>query len=307
MSSLKALKTRIDSIRSTRKITQAMRMVAAARLRRAQERAESSRPYALGMARMLADLASHRPDGVLSSPFLAGSGHDQNHLFVAIGTARGLCGSLNGQLARRLRYDIKTLEAKGKSVRLALIGRTLNDIMRREFEDRFMDVRQNLSAFEPEFAYAERLARILSHDFMSGHYNVCTLYFNHFQSVITQIPIAERLIPVAVDIEEEDVKKSSEQESISQGSDLHHAVTYSFEPSESRILAELLPRNIAIQIYHGMLEALASEQGARLTAMDSATRNAGKMIDRLTLQYNRTRQATITRELIEIISGAEAL
>jgi F-type H+-transporting ATPase subunit gamma len=293
MPSLKDLRNRIRSVRSTQKITAAMKMVAASRLRRAQEQAEAARPYAQRMERVLRSLAA-RMAGIPGAPgMLGGTGKEDTHLLIVATSDRGLAGGFNATILREARRRIRQLEAAGKTVKVLTIGRKGRDGLRRDYSrlihDSLTDVGRRRVSFDEARDISGRVLAL----FAAGEFDVCTIIFNRFRSAITQIVTAQQLIPFAFE-EGEDAP------------DLGGAI-YEFEPSEEEILADLLPNNLAVQIYTALLENAASEQGARMTAMDNATRNAGEMIDRLTMNYNRTRQAVITKELIEIISGAEAL
>ena len=297
MPSLKDLRLRIASVRSTQKITSAMKMVAAAKLRRAQEHVEAARPYAERMERMLGSLAQAAAGQEGASKLLAGTGRSDVHLFV-VGTAdRGLCGGFNSSIVREARRAIEALTKDGKTVKILCVGRKGRDQLRRFYGDLIIDTIEDVAKPRVTFETAEKIAQRITQMFEAGEFDVCTLYYARFKSAMTQIVTAQQLIPFAV--EEED----AQEEPAAGGA----RAVYEYEPDEQEILAELLPRNLAIQVFKGLLENNASEQGARMTAMDSATRNAGEMINKLTLTYNRTRQAVITKELIEIISGAEAL
>ena len=298
MPSLKDLRLRIASVRSTQKITSAMKMVAAAKLRRAQEHVEAARPYAERMERMLGSLAQAAEGQEGASKLLAGTGRSDVHLFV-VGTAdRGLCGGFNSSIVREARRAVDELTKDGKTVKILCVGRKGRDQLRRFYGDLIIDTIEDVAKPRVTFETAEKIAQRIAQMFEAGEFDVCTLYYARFKSAMTQIVTAQQLIPFAANGEEE-----QEAQPASGGSRAVHE----YEPDEQEILAELLPRNLAIQIFKGLLENNASEQGARMTAMDSATRNAGEMINKLTLTYNRTRQAVITKELIEIISGAEAL
>jgi F-type H+-transporting ATPase subunit gamma len=296
MPSLKDLRNRIRSVRSTQKITAAMKMVAASRLRRAQEQAEAARPYAARMERVLASLAGGMVGQPGAPPLLAGTGKDDVHLLVVATSDRGLAGGFNATILREARRLIRELDNSGKTVKILTIGRKGRDSLRRDYgrliHDSLTEIGRRRVSFEEARDIASRLLAL----YESGGFDVCTIVFNRFRSAITQIVTVQQLIPFAPPAAEAEAVRAS----------LAGAV-YEFEPSEEEILAELLPNNLAVQIYTALLENAASEQGARMTAMDNATRNAGDMIDRLTMNYNRTRQAVITKELIEIISGAEAL
>ena len=298
MPNLKDLRVRIASVKSTQKITSAMKMVAAAKLRRAQEQAEAARPYAERMDRMLGSLAAATAGREGAPKLLAGTGRDQVHLLV-VGTAdRGLCGGFNSNIVRGVRRRVTELRADGKTVKLLCVGRKGRDQLRREFGDAIIDTIEDVTRPSLRFEAAESIAKRIAQMFEAGELDVCTIYYARFKSAISQIVTAQQLIPFAPSTED-----GAEAEQAGPAS----LAVYEYEPTEEEILAELLPRNLAVQIYRALLENNASEQGARMTAMDSATRNAGEMIDKLTLTYNRTRQAVITKELIEIISGAEAL
>jgi F-type H+-transporting ATPase subunit gamma len=294
MPSLKDLRVRIRSVRSTQKITSAMKMVAASRLRRAQEQAEAARPYAQRMERVLGSLASRMAFLPGAPPLLVGTGKDETHLLVVATSDRGLAGGFNASILREARRRIREIEASGKRVMLLIIGRKGRDGLRRDYgrviRDSLTEIGRRRLSFDEARDIAERILVL----YQAGGFDVCTIIYNRFRSAMTQIVTVQQLIPFAA-------------ASASDGPEALAGAIYEFEPSEEEILAELLPKNLAVQIYTALIENAASEQGARMTAMDNATRNAGEMIDRLTLNYNRTRQAVITKELIEIISGAEAL
>jgi F-type H+-transporting ATPase subunit gamma len=293
MASLKDLRGRINSVKSTRKITSAMKMVAASKLRRAQNAAEAARPYAERMQGMLARLAANVAGQPGASPLLAGTGNDRVHLVVPITADRGLAGAFNSSIGRQTRLLVRRLLAEGKTVKILPVGRKGRDFLKREFQDVSGDLMLG-GRKVIEFAQARDIAERISTMFFNGEFDVATVVYNRFQSVISQIPTEMQIIPLPPPaIEDEDSKGPR--------------AVYEFEPDEETILARLLPQNLAIQIYRAMLESSAGFYGAQMTSMDNATRNAGDMINRLTLNYNRTRQANITRELIEIISGAEAL
>jgi F-type H+-transporting ATPase subunit gamma len=295
MPSLKDLRLRIRSVQSTQKITAAMKVVAASRLRRAQEQAEAARPYARRMERVLASLAERMAGLATAPPLLVGTGKDDTHLIVVATSDRGLAGGFNASILRETRRRIRELEAAGKRVIILTIGRKGRDGLRRDYgrmiHDSLTEIGRRHLTFDEARDIAERILVL----FRDGSFDTCTIIFNRFRSAITQIVTAQQLIPFPIPNEGEAGPAST------------GAGVYEFEPSEEEILGELLPQNLAVQIFTALLENAASEQGARMTAMDSATRNAGEMISRLTLNYNRTRQAAITKELIEIISGAEAL
>ncbi|MDE2229934.1 MAG: F0F1 ATP synthase subunit gamma [Alphaproteobacteria bacterium] len=295
MASLKDLRNRIRSVRSTQKITSAMKMVAASRLRRAQEQALAARPYAERMERMLGSLAANLRNQPNAPRLLAGTGKDETHLLLVATSDRGLAGGFNASILREARRTLRSLQRDGKTVKLFTIGRKGRDALRRDHIKLIVESLTEIGRPRLTFANAEDIAARLVERFEAGEFDVCTVIFNRFKSAISQIVTRQQLIPFAVpegaDKDKADVK----------------GAIYEFEPEEDEILAGLLPRNLAVQIFTALLENGASEQGARMTAMDNATRNAGEMIDRLNITYNRSRQAAITKELIEIISGAEAL
>ncbi|AWK87435.1 F0F1 ATP synthase subunit gamma [Azospirillum thermophilum] len=294
MPSLKDLKNRIASVQSTRKITSAMKMVAASKLRRAQEQAEAARPYAERMGRMLASLASNVQDSGNGPKLMTGTGSDTVHLLVVISSDRGLCGAFNSSIVREARRQILRLQGEGKTVKVLTVGRKARDQIRREFGSLIVASYEDIGRRRLSFADADMITDKVLSLFDEGEFDVCSVIYNKFKSAISQIVTLQQLIPFAVTATEE--AAGAEAKAI-----------YEFEPDEEQILTELLPRNLSIQIYRALLESAASEQGARMTAMDNATRNAGDMINKLTITYNRTRQAYITKELIEIISGAEAI
>ncbi len=288
MPSLKDLKNRIASVKSTQKITKAMQMVAAAKLRRAEDTAAASRPYATRMSEVLSSLGAAYAGRRDAPELLTGTGKDQTHLLVVATAERGLCGGFNSAIARKARDHAYQLISEGKTVKFITIGKKGNDILRRLFADNIIETISLRELRQIGYDNAVDIADKILSRFEDGEFDVATLFFSHFKSVISQVPTALQLIPAQFEAPEE-------------------PVSYEYEPSEAAILHDLLPRNIAVQIFSALLENGAGEMGAKMTAMDSATRNAGDMIDRLTLSYNRQRQAQITRELIEIISGAEAL
>jgi F-type H+-transporting ATPase subunit gamma len=297
MPSLKDLKSRIASTRATRRITQAMKMVAAAKLRRAQEQAEAARPYAQRMERMLGSLAGGVRPGQGGPKLLVGTGRDDVHLIVLISSDRGLCGGFNANLVRQTRRRVAQLIEDGKTVKLIVVGRKAVGVLKRDLGSRFVATHEDLFKPAPAFEHAHLIASKILEMYEAGEFDVCSIVYNRFKSALTQVVTEQQLVPFVAPKAEDG--QAAEPE-------LRGAV-YEYEPSEEQILADLLPRNLAVQVYRALLESYASEQGARMTAMDNATRNAGDMIDRLTLTYNRTRQAMITKELIEIISGAEAI
>ena len=299
MPSLKDLRLRIRSVRSTQKITSAMKMVAASRLRRAQEQAEAARPYAQRMERVLGSLSGRMTGLPGAPPLLVGTGKEETHLIIVATSDRGLAGGFNASILREARRRIREIEAAGRRVLLLIIGRKGRDGLRRDYNplirDSLTEVGRRRLSFDEARDIAERV--LLLH--RAGGFDVCTIIYNRFRSAMTQIVTVQQLIPFA--------PAAPGQGGPEPEVGVRAGAVYEFEPSEEEILDELLPKNLAVQIFTALLENAASEQGARMTAMDNATRNAGEMIDRLTLNYNRTRQAVITKELIEIISGAEAL
>ena len=292
MPSLKDLRNRISSVKATRKITKAMQMVAAAKLRRAQEAAVAARPYSERMASVLANLANAMEGQAGAPTLLAGTGFDETHLLIVATAERGLCGGFNSSIAKLAPEHADRLIAQGKTVKIFTVGKKGNDALKRVYGKYIVEHVDFRSVKQMSFAEAQAVAHKVLNMFHSGEFDVATLFFSEFKSVISQKPTALRLIPADV--------------SGGKPADLGGAV-YDAEPEEGEILADLLPRNIAVQIFRGLLENAASEQGARMSAMDNATRNAGDMINKLSIKYNRQRQAQITKELIEIISGAEAL
>jgi F-type H+-transporting ATPase subunit gamma len=292
MASLKDLRNRIASVKATRKITKAMQMVAAAKLRRAQEAALAARPYSERMAAVLSNLASSMAERDDAPRLLVGTGKDQVHLLVVCSSERGLCGGFNAQIAKLAREHLNKLLTDGKTVKIVTVGKKGNDILKRLYGRYIIDHVDMRGVRTLQFTHAQKIAEKVIAAFAEDKFDVCTLFFAEFKSVITQKPTQLRLIPPSVGETEPP--------------DLGGAI-YDAEPDEGEILADLLPRNIAVQIFRALLENAASEEGARMSAMDNATRNAGDMINKLTLKYNRQRQAQITKELIEIISGAEAL
>lgn len=302
MPSLRDYRDRIKSVKSTRKITSAMKMVAASKLRRAQEQAEASQPYASAMAAMLARVAANVTVSEGSSPLLVGTGSDQRHLLVVVTSDRGLCGGFNANLVKAVREQLKTLHAAGKDISLLCVGRKGRDLLNRGYAKQIVESFTGITGKKRvEFAEANKVTEYVLEKFEDGEFDVCTLAYNHFESVLSQPAKLQQLIPF----------KLPEDDELSVGDDVQETEgatsPYDFEPEESEILDAILPRNIGVQIYRALLDSSAGEQAARMTAMDNATRNAGERIQDLTLQYNRARQAYITKELIEIISGAEAV
>ena len=295
MASLKDLRNRIASVKATQKITKAMQMVAAAKLRRAQERAEASRPYAERMAAVLGNLARAFEGRSDAPQLMVGNGNDQTHLLVVCTAERGLCGGFNASIAKLAREHAHRLIAEGKTVKILCVGRKGLDALKRDMGKYILKETFEFRAVKAiGYEQAQEVGTAVLRGFAAGEFDVATLFYSRFKSVISQIPTAARLIPA-------DVPVDADADADTGGA------AYDYEPNEGEILADLLPRNISVQIFRAMLENAASEQGARMSAMDNATRNAGEMIDKLTLSYNRQRQAQITNELIEIISGAEAL
>jgi F-type H+-transporting ATPase subunit gamma len=295
MASLKDLRVRIASVKATQKITKAMQMVAAAKLRRAQEAALAARPYAERMQAVLANLARGYEGRSDAPRLLGGTRDEQVHLLVVATAERGLCGAFNTNIARLARDHARRLVHQGKTVKILCVGRKGRDTLKREFEREILDTIDLRAVRRVGFADAQAISRRVIEMFEKGGFDVATLYFSRFKNVISQIPTAVQLIPASFEAGEKAAQV-----------DLAGAI-YEYEPDEGEILSDLLPRNISVQIFRALIENAASEQGARMTAMDNATRNAGDMIDKLTLTYNRSRQAMITKELIEIISGAEAI
>ena len=292
MPSLKDLKNRIASVKSTRKITKAMQMVAAAKLRRAQDAAESARPYTERFNAVMAGL-SQAAEGSPSAPkLLAGTGSDQTHLLVVMTAERGLCGGFNANIAKLARVQAKKIVAEGKTVKILTVGKKGRDSLRRELGDHFVGHIDMSEVKRMSYPDAQRVAKDVLNRFDADEFDIATIFFSRFENIVSQHPTAQQIIPAKFEAV----------------ADANAASTlYDYEPSEEAILADLLPRGVATQIFAALLENAASEQGARMSAMDNATRNAGDMIDDLTIEYNRSRQAKITNELIEIISGAEAL
>ncbi len=296
MASLKELRNRIASVQATQKITRAMQMVAASKLRRAQEAAEAARPYADRMGSVLANLAAGLTDTTSAPRLLAGTGSDQRHLLIVATAERGLCGGFNSSISRLARADAKRLMAEGKQVQILCVGRKGHDALKRSFENELLAPITYQGLKSIGFEQAQQVADQVLADFEADKFDICTLYFSRFENVISQIPTGLQIIPATIETAQAD----------DLAGDLQGAA-YDYEPEENEILDALLPRNISVQILRALLENAASEQGARMSAMDNATRNAGEMIDSLSITYNRSRQAQITKELIEIISGAEAL
>lgn len=300
MPSLKSLRIRINSVKSTQKITKAMKMVAASKLRRAQEAAEAARPYAERMAGILASLAAGQNGAENAPRLLVGTGKDQVHLLVVATAERGLCGAFNSSIVKLARRKIEELTAAGKTVKILCVGKKGRDQLRRDHASKIVDTVDMSSIKRLGFTNAQDIADRVLAMFEAGEFDVAHVFFNNFKSVISQIPTVQQLIPAMTH------GVSSTPNETAAAPDLGGAV-YEYEPDEEAILEQLLPRNLSVQVYRALLENAASEQGARMSAMDNATRNAGEMIKKLTTVYNRSRQAQITKELIEIISGAEAV
>ncbi len=292
MASLKDLKSRIASVKSTRKITKAMQMVAAAKLRRAQDAAEAARPYAERFDAVMSQLAASVGDSDSAPRLLAGTGSDQTHLLIVMTAERGLCGGFNSSITKKARGALERLRGQGKTVKILTVGRKGRDMLRRDHGDKLVGHVDLMEVKRVGYVNAQDIARDVLNRFDAGEFDVASIFYSRFENVITQHPTEQQIIPAKFDAAEEGSAPST---------------IYDYEPGEEAILADLLPRSIATQIFAALLENAASEQGARQSAMDNATRNAGEMIEDLTIEFNRTRQAVITNELIEIISGAEAL
>lgn len=294
MANLKDLKNRIKSVKSTQKITSAMKMVAAAKLRRAQENAEQSRPYSSRMSAMIASLAA-KSDPNSGPTLLVGTGRNANHLLVVVSADRGLCGGFNGGIIRSTRREVLRLQGEGKTVRLLMVGRKATDALKREFNDLFVETLEGVQGTDVQFSDADQISQRVQSMIDAGEVDTCSIVFNKFISAITQEVTFRSLVPAEIDTQDEG---EAQEGAIAPNE---------YEPDEASVLNDLLPRALTTQIFASILESSASELAARMTAMDNATRNAGDLIDRLTMEYNRSRQAAITTELIEIISGAEAL
>lgn len=293
MPSLKDLKNRIASVKATQKITKAMKMVAAAKLRRAQEAAEAARPYSQRMSAVLSNIAAAVGSDDSAPRLMTGNGQNQTHLLVVCTAERGLCGGFNSQIARFARDHVRKLLAEGKTVKIVCVGKKGFDILRREFASLIIDRVDLREVKKIGFENADQIGKKIISLFEKNEFDVCTLFYSEFKSVISQVPTALQLIPAAVPAGAEQTDAV--------------AAIYEYEPDAGEILNDLIPRNISVQVFRALLENVAGEMGAKMSAMDNATRNAGDMINKLTLSYNRQRQAQITKELIEIISGAEAL
>ena len=291
MASLDDLKKRISSVKSTQKITKAMKMVAAAKLRRAQESAERGRPYSQKMNNIILNLSSGISDKENAPKLLAGTGEDKVHLCVVMTADRGLCGGFNSNIIKKAKSYFGKVLGEGKTLKIITVGSKGYDQLKRLYSDKIVKKISFKESKNANYFDAEKVGKTIIEKFEKEEFDICTIFYNQFKNVITQIPQAQQIIPL--NTENNDENKSEE--------------SYEFEPDEDEILSNLLPKNISTQIFKAMLENSASEQGARMSAMDNATRNAGEMVDKLTIEYNRSRQAAITKELIEIISGAESL
>ena len=291
MASLDDLKKRIASVKSTQKITKAMKMVAAAKLRRAQDSAEKGRPYSEKMNNVILNLSNSISDKENAPKLLSGTGSDKIHLCVVMTSDRGLCGGFNTNIIKKAKAYFSKISEKGKELKIITVGSKGNDQLKRVFGDKIIENISFKNSKNVNYFDADKVGKMIIEKFEKEEFDVCTIFYNQFKNVITQIPQAQQIIPLEAD------KKDGELDGSS----------YEFEPDEDEILSNLLPKNISTQIFKAMLENSASEQGSRMSAMDNATRNAGEMVDKLTIEYNRSRQAAITKELIEIISGAESL
>ena len=290
MASLDDLKKRIASVKSTQKITKAMKMVAAAKLRRAQENAEKGRPYSIKMNNIILNLSGGISDKENAPKLMSGTGNDQVHLCVIMTSDRGLCGGFNSNIIKKAKSFFSKISNEGKELKIITVGSKGNDQLKRVYGKKIIENISFKESKNPNYFDADKVGKKIIEKFEAGEFDVCTIFYNQFKNVITQIPQAQQIIPLN-NVED---KNSSDE-------------SYEFEPDEDEILSNLLPKNISTQIFRAMLENSASEQGSRMSAMDNATRNAGEMVDKLTIEYNRSRQAAITKELIEIISGAESL
>ena len=291
MASLDDLKKRITSVKSTQKITKAMKMVAAAKLKRAQESAEKGRPYSEKMNNVILNLSNGISDKETAPKLLSGTGKDKIHLCVVMTSDRGLCGGFNSNIIKKAKTYFVEILKEGKELKIITVGSKGNDQLKRQYGNKIIENISFKNSKNANYFDAEKVGRIIIEKFEKEEFDICTIFYNQFKNVITQIPQAQKIIPLNTESADENELKNS----------------YEFEPDEDEILNNLLPKNISTQIFKAMLENSASEQGARMSAMDNATRNAGEMVDKLTIQYNRSRQAAITKELIEIISGAESL
>jgi len=291
MASLDDLKKRISSVKSTQKITKAMKMVAAAKLKRAQDNAEKGRPYSQKMNNIILNLSNGISDKSNAPKLLSGTGNEQIHLCVIMTSDRGLCGGFNANIIKKAKSYFLKLKQEGKELKIITVGSKGNDQLKRVYGDKIIENISFKNSKNANYFDAEKVGKTIIDRFEKHEFDICTIFYNQFKNVITQIPQAQQIIPLNTEKNNEDKSEES----------------YEFEPDEDEILSNLLPKNISTQIFKAMLENSASEQGARMSAMDNATRNAGEMVDKLTIEYNRSRQAAITKELIEIISGAESL
>jgi|TARA_B100000035_G_C20927234_1_gene521294 F-type H+-transporting ATPase subunit gamma len=291
MASLDDLKKRIVSVKSTQKITKAMKMVAAAKLKRAQDSAEKGRPYSDKMNNIILNLSSSISDKENAPKLLVGTGEEKVHLCVVLTSDRGLCGGFNSNIIKKAKSYFEKILTEGKTLKIITVGTKGYDQLKRNFSDKIIEKISFKESKNANYFDANKVGKLIIDLFLKNEFDVCTIFYNKFKNVITQIPQEQQIIPL----------KSSEKE------DMSNDDNYEFEPEEDEILSNLLPKNISTQIFKAMLENSASEQGSRMSAMDNATRNAGEMVDKLTIEYNRSRQAAITKELIEIISGAESL
>ncbi len=290
MASLDDLKKRIASVKSTQKITKAMKMVAAAKLRRAQESAEKGRPYSEKMNNVILNLSNGISDKENAPKLLSGTGQEKTHLCVVMTSDRGLCGGFNSNIIKKAKSYFSKISDEGKELKIITVGSKGNDQLKRVYGDKIIENISFKDSKNANYFDADKVGKMVIEKFEAGEFDVCTIFYNQFKNVITQIPQAQQIIPLN-----------------NEGEDSSSEESYEFEPDEDEILSNLLPKNISTQIFKAMLENSASEQGSRMSAMDNATRNAGEMVDKLTIEYNRSRQAAITKELIEIISGAESL
>ena len=291
MASLDDLKKRITSVKSTQKITKAMKMVAAAKLKRAQDNAEKGRPYSQKMNDIILNLSSGISDKSNAPKLMSGTGTEQKHLCVVMTSDRGLCGGFNANIIKKAKSYFSKLKNEGKELKIITVGSKGNDQLKRTYGDKIIENISFKNSKNANFFDAEKVGKIIINRFEKNEFDICTIFYNQFKNVITQIPQVQQIIPLITENSNDNKSEDS----------------YEFEPDEDEILSNLLPKNISTQIFKAMLENSASEQGARMSAMDNATRNAGEMVDKLTIEYNRSRQAAITKELIEIISGAESL
>ena len=291
MASLDDLKKRITSVKSTQKITKAMKMVAAAKLKRAQDSAEKGRPYSQKMNNIILNLSGSISDKSNAPKLLSGTGNEQVHLCVVMTSDRGLCGGFNANIIKKAKSYFSKLDKEGKELKIVTVGSKGNDQLKRAYGDKIIENISFKNSKNANYFDAEKVGKTIIERFEKKEFDICTIFYNQFKNVITQIPQAQQIIPLNTETNDENKPEES----------------YDFEPDEDEILSNLLPKNISTQIFKAMLENSASEQGARMSAMDNATRNAGEMVDKLTIEYNRSRQAAITKELIEIISGAESL